>query len=82
MPVDGVVVGTTAVLDEAALTGEAVPIEHREGERVRSGAVNAARNPFKLRAVALARQSTYACIAGVWERASIGSGRISAVPIA
>jgi heavy metal translocating P-type ATPase len=69
VPVDGIVVGATAVLDEAALTGEAVPVEHREGERVRSGAVNAARNPFKIRAVALARDSTYAGIVRLVEQA-------------
>lgn len=69
VPVDGVVVGATAVLDEAALTGEAVPVEHREGERVRSGAINSARSPFRLRAVALARDSTYAGIVRLVEQA-------------
>lgn len=62
VPVDGVVVGATAILDEAALTGEAVPVEHREGEQVRSGALNSAGGPFKIRAIALARDSTYAGI--------------------
>ncbi|MBV9308770.1 MAG: heavy metal translocating P-type ATPase [Acidobacteriaceae bacterium] len=69
VPVDGVVVGTTAVLDEAALTGEAVPVEHREGEQVRSGAVNAAGGPFRLRVTALARDSTYTGIVRLVEQA-------------
>ena len=69
VPVDGTVVGTTAVLDEAALTGEAVPVEHREGERIRSGAINSARSPFRMRAVALARDSTYAGIVRLVEQA-------------
>jgi P-type E1-E2 ATPase len=69
VPVDGVVVGKPAVLDEAALTGEAVPVEHREGEQVRSGAINSARGPFKMRAIALARDSTYAGIVRLVEEA-------------
>ena len=62
VPVDGVVIGATAILDEAALTGEAKPTQCREGEPVRSGAVNAAGTPFRLRAAATAEESTYAGI--------------------
>jgi len=69
VPVDGVVVGSSAVLDEAALTGEALPVEHSEGEQVRSGAVNAARKPFKLRAITTAKDSTYAGIVRLVEQA-------------
>jgi heavy metal translocating P-type ATPase len=69
VPVDGVVAGTTAILDEAALTGEPVPVEHREGEQVRSGSINASRGPFKVRAGALARDSTYAGIVRLVEQA-------------
>ena len=69
VPVDGIVVGATAILDEAALTGEPIPVEHREGEQVRSGAINASRGPFKLRAGALARDSTYAGIVRLVQQA-------------
>ena len=62
VPVDGVVIGATAILDEAALTGEVKPTQCREGELVRSGAVNAAGTPFKLRAAATSDESTYAGI--------------------
>jgi heavy metal translocating P-type ATPase len=60
VPVDGIALGL-AVLDEAALTGEARPVERPEGDQVRSGAVNAG-PAFDLLAVATAEQSTYAGI--------------------
>jgi P-type E1-E2 ATPase len=62
VPVDGVVFDSTAILDQAALTGEAVPVQYNHGEQVRSGTVNAARTPFKLRAIATSEESTYAGI--------------------
>jgi heavy metal translocating P-type ATPase len=61
VPVDGTVAAGRAVLDESALTGEAVPVEHRAGEPVRSGVVNAG-DPFDLAATARAADSTYAGI--------------------
>ncbi len=62
IPVDGVVVGETAILDEAALTGESRPTQCKDGEQVRSGAVNAAGMPFRLRAAGTSEESTYAGI--------------------
>ena len=61
VPVDGLVVSGRAVLDEAALTGEPLPVERTEGDLVRSGVVNAG-GPFDLRAAAAASDSTYAGI--------------------
>jgi heavy metal translocating P-type ATPase len=62
VPVDGLVAGPgTVVLDESALTGESLPVDHQPGDRVRSGAVNAG-GPFDLRAVTRAEESTYAAI--------------------
>jgi heavy metal translocating P-type ATPase len=69
VPVNGVVVGATAVLDESALTGVAVPAERRAGEQVNSGVVNSAREPFRMRATAAARDSTYAGIVRLVEQA-------------
>jgi len=69
VPVDGRVEGSTAVLDESALTGEALPVERRDGDRVRSGTLNAAGSPFMLRAGATASESTYAGIVRLVEEA-------------
>jgi heavy metal translocating P-type ATPase len=61
VPVDGRVVGSAAVLDEAALTGESAHVDRPPGDAVRSGVVNAG-GVFELRATATAEQSTYAGI--------------------
>jgi len=61
VPVDGTVVGATAVIDESALTGEPLPVEHPPGDPVRSGVVNASA-PFDLRVTTTAAESTYAGI--------------------
>lgn len=61
VPVDGVVASAGATLDEAALTGEPIPVSRRKGEAARSGAVNAGET-FEMRAAATAGESTYAGI--------------------
>jgi heavy metal translocating P-type ATPase len=61
VPVDGVLTTGVAVLDESALTGEALPVQHVQGDTLRSGTLNAA-GPFDLRASASAADSTYAAI--------------------
>jgi heavy metal translocating P-type ATPase len=61
VPVDGMLAGGAAVLDESALTGESLPVERHAGDLVRSGVVNAG-GPFDLTASASAAQSTYAGI--------------------
>ena len=69
VPVDGIVTSRAAVLDEAALTGEADPVERRNGDKVRSGPTNAARTPFDLRATTTAEESTYAGIVRLVQQA-------------
>ncbi len=61
LPVDGTVTAGGAVLDESAITGEALPAEHGPGDSVRSGTLNAG-GPFDLRAGTSAADSTYAGI--------------------
>jgi heavy metal translocating P-type ATPase len=69
VPVDGVVIGGSAVLDESALTGESKPVEHRDRDQVLSGTVNASQAPFKMRATVSAGESVYAGIIRLVEQA-------------
>ncbi len=61
IPVDGVIVTAQAMLDEAAVTGEPIPVSRQAGELARSGSVNAGET-FELRASTTAQESTYAGI--------------------
>ena len=59
VPVDGAVQSDEAVVDEAALTGESLPVTHARGAIVQSGTANAGA-AFELRATRLAAESAYA----------------------
>ena len=61
IPVDVAMASSSALIDEAALTGEPIPVARREGEAARSGTVNAG-EAFEIRATATAGESTYAGI--------------------
>ncbi len=61
VPVDGVVRGAGALLDESALTGEPIPVSYGDGDAVRSGVVNAG-GAFRMRAAATAEASTFAAV--------------------
>ena len=61
VPVDGMVAGGVAVLDESALTGESQLVTREDASPVSSGTVNAG-SSFDLRATATAADSAYAGI--------------------
>jgi|GEM_PF-81924 len=66
--VDGTVATGVAVLDQAALTGESLPIQQHVGEAVLSGSTNAG-DTFDLLVSARAEASTYAGIVRLVEAA-------------
>ncbi len=68
LPVDGLVDGGPAVLDESALTGEPALVERAPGDAVRSGVLNAG-GAFELRCTLPAAQSTYAGIVALVRQA-------------
>ena len=61
IPVDGLITSLLAMLDEAALSGEPIPVSRQAGELARSGSLNAG-DTFEIRASAPASESTYAGI--------------------
>jgi len=67
-PVDGIVAAGRAVMDQSALTGEAMPVRLGQGDAVMSGATNAG-EAFDLTATHPADQSTYAGIVRLVEAA-------------
>ena len=68
VPVDGLVIGSAAILDESALTGESRLVTREDGDTVSSGVVNAG-GPFDIRSIATAEESTYAGIVRLVEEA-------------
>ena len=60
------------MLDEAALTGEPLPVHRHAGDQVSSGVVNAG-NPFDLRATTRAADSAYAGIVRLVREAQAAS---------
>jgi heavy metal translocating P-type ATPase len=68
LPVDGRVAAGRAILDQATLTGEALPVTFEANATVLSGTVNVGA-PFTLMAERLAAESTYAGIVRLVEAA-------------
>ena len=66
--VDGTVVDHVAVVDESALTGESLPVQHSAGEALMSGSTNAG-EAFDMLAARTAAESTYAGIVRLVEAA-------------
>ena len=77
IPVDGIVAGESATVDESALTGEPIPVTRTRGQPVHSGTINAGQT-FDLRATAVAGESTYAA-SYVWSPQRKRQSRLSFV---
>ena len=61
VPVDGVIVGNPAMIDESPLTGEPIPVMRSKGASIYSGTINAG-DAFEMTATSVAGESTYAGI--------------------
>jgi heavy metal translocating P-type ATPase len=75
VPVDAQISCESAVLDEALLTGESTHVQHRAGQRVRSGAINAG-GAIEVRATAAAADSTYEGIVRLAQEAAAESAPV------
>ncbi len=61
IPVDGVIIGGSAAVDESALTGESVPVDKGEGDKVSAATINQS-GYIKCRAVSVGRDTALAKI--------------------
>jgi heavy metal translocating P-type ATPase len=68
LPVDGTMLSDRAVLDESALTGEALPVDHHVGDEVLSGTTSIG-PVFEIKALRPAADSTYAAVVRLVEKA-------------
>ncbi|MFL6111711.1 MAG: heavy metal translocating P-type ATPase, partial [Catenulispora sp.] len=66
---DGALLSERAAIDASSVTGEPLPVDTAQGETVRSGTVNAGA-PFELRATHSARDSSYAALVTLVEKAA------------
>ncbi|MEG2931565.1 MAG: heavy metal translocating P-type ATPase, partial [Ruthenibacterium sp.] len=76
VPVDGVIVEGNSSLDEAALTGESIPVEKSVGSEVIAASVNRA-GFFKFRATKVGEDTTLAQIIRLVEEASASKAPIA-----
>ncbi len=76
VPVDGTVAKGVAILDESAVTGEALPVRRMAGESVMSGVTNAG-DAFDIEATSTAADSTYAGIIRLVEAAQAAKAPMS-----
>ncbi|AYG63578.1 heavy metal translocating P-type ATPase [Rhizobium jaguaris] len=78
IPVDGRIDGGLAVLNEAALTGESLPVRRDPGQMIMSGASNVG-DAFEMTAVCSATESTYAGIVRLIAQARSSKAHMSRI---
>ncbi|MFS8115081.1 heavy metal translocating P-type ATPase [Rhizobium jaguaris] len=78
IPVDGRIDGGLAVLNEAALTGESLPVRRDPGQMIMSGASNVG-DAFEMTAVCSAAESTYAGIVRLIAQARSSKAHMSRI---
>ena len=69
--VDGILLSSSAQVDESAVTGESIPRQRVRGEQLMSGVLNAG-GPLEMRALKTAADSTFAGIVRMVEEAQAG----------
>lgn len=76
VPVDGVIIEGSGVLDESAITGESIPVERSAGERVTGAVINKS-GYFKMRAERVGKDTVLAKIIELVEDASASKAPIA-----
>ncbi|WP_284754916.1 heavy metal translocating P-type ATPase [Arthrobacter sp. efr-133-R2A-120] len=69
VPVDGILLSPAGTFDESSLTGESLPVEHREGDALLSGSVNG-EEAVRMVASATAADSQYSRIVALVQEAA------------
>jgi Cu+-exporting ATPase len=78
IPADGVIVSGYGHLEEAALTGEAVPVFKKIGDPVMTGSIDVT-GSFEMKVTALGADSTLSKIAAMVEQAASSKGKLASL---
>ncbi len=76
VPVDGVIIEGNGAVDEAAITGESIPVEKNIHDRVTGGTINK-NGYFKMKATAVGENTTLAKIIGLVDEATSSKAPIA-----